>query len=130
MCIRDSHSCTYEVVSEGVSAEKETLQNIPISQSKWWSEQILAGKPILLDTLEQLPEAAADEYKILAVQGIRSLMVTPLMTGDHVWGYMGIDLVKHYPVSYTHLDVYKRQSPNWIGNSTCCNAVISIIRLT
>lgn len=90
------HSCTYEVVSEGVSAEKETLQNIPISQSKWWSEQILAGKPILLNTLEQLPEEAADEYQILAVQGIRSLMVTPLLAGDHIWGYMGIDLVKNY----------------------------------
>ena len=90
------HSCTYEVVSEGVSAEKETLQGIPISQSRWWSEQILAGKPIVLDTLEQLPEEAADEYQILAVQGIRSLMVTPLMAGDHVWGYMGIDLVKNY----------------------------------
>lgn len=90
------HSCTYEVVSEGVSAEKEALQGIPISQSKWWSEQILAGKPILLNALEQLPEEAADEYQILAVQGIRSLMVTPLMAGDHIWGYMGIDLVKNY----------------------------------
>ena len=67
-----------------------------IRQSKWWSEQILAGKPILLNTLEQLPEEAADEYQILAVQGIRSLMVTPLLAGDHIWGYMGIDLVKNY----------------------------------
>lgn len=90
------HSCTYEVVSEGVSVEKETLQNIPANESRWWSEQILAGKPILLDTLEQLPEEAADEYKILAVQGICSLMVTPLMANDHIWGYMGIDLVKSY----------------------------------
>ena len=88
------HSCTYEVVSEGVSAEKEALQGIPISQSRWWSEQILAGKPIILNTLEQLPEKAVDEYQILAAQGIRSLMVTPLMAGDYVWGYMGIDLVK------------------------------------
>lgn len=90
------HSCIYEVVSEGVSAEKESLQDIPVSQSKWWSEQILAGKPILLDTLEQLPKEAFDEYQLLAVQGIRSLMVTPLMAGDHIWGYMGIDLVKSH----------------------------------
>lgn len=33
---------------------------------------------------------------MLSVQGIQSLMVTPLMAGDHVWGYMGIDLVGNY----------------------------------
>ncbi|WP_298083646.1 ATP-binding protein [uncultured Akkermansia sp.] len=88
------HSCIYEVVSEGVSAEIDNLQDMPASESKWWSEQILSGKPIILNTLEQLLEEAPDEYQILVVQGIKSLMVTPLMTGDRVWGYMGIDLVE------------------------------------
>ena len=90
------HSCIYEVVSEGVSAEIDNLQDMPASESKWWSEQILSGKPIILNTLEQLLEEAPDEYQILVVQGIKSLMVTPLMTGDRVWGYMGIDLVETY----------------------------------
>ena len=35
------HSCIYEVVSEGVSAEIDNLQDMPASESKWWSEQIL-----------------------------------------------------------------------------------------
>jgi signal transduction histidine kinase len=90
------HSCIYEVVSEGVSAEIDNLQDMPANESKWWSEQILSGKPIILNTLEQLLEEASDEYQILVVQGIKSLMVTPLMTGDRVWGYMGIDLVETY----------------------------------
>ena len=90
------HSCIYEVVSEGVSAEIDNLQDMPASESKWWSEQILSGKPIILNTLEQLLEEAPDEYQILVVQGSKSLMVTPLMTGDRVWGYMGIDLVETY----------------------------------
>ena len=90
------HSCIYEVVSEGVSAEIDNLQDMPASESKWWSEQILSGKPIMLNTLEQFLEEAPDEYQILVVQGIKSLMVTPLMTGDRVWGYMGIDLVETY----------------------------------
>lgn len=90
------HSCTYEATSEGVSEEKESLQNIPTYQSKWWSQQILSGKPIILDSLKQLPEGTEDEYDILSVQGIKSLMVTPLIAGDHVWGYMGVDLVESY----------------------------------
>lgn len=90
------HSCTYEVVSEGISPEKEYLKSIPSNQTKWWTEQILSGKPIILNSLRQLPEEAVDEYNILSKQGICSLMITPLMASDHIWGYMGIDLVGSY----------------------------------
>lgn len=90
------HNCTYEVVSEGVSTEKKFLQKISVNLSEWWSKQILSGKPIVLSSLKQLPEEAKDEYEILSKQGILSLMVTPLFTSDHVWGYMGIDLVSSY----------------------------------
>ena len=81
-------SCIYEVVSEGVSSEKDSQQNLPIDQAKWWSK--------LLNSLNQLPEEAEDEYRFLNAQGILSIMVTPLRAGDHIWGYMGIDLVKTY----------------------------------
>lgn len=89
-------SCTYEVVSEGVSSEKNSQQYLPIDQAKWWTRQILSGTPILLDSLNQLPEEAEEEYRFLDAQGILSMMVTPLMANDHIWGYMGIDLVKSY----------------------------------
>ena len=78
-------SCTYEVVAPGVAPEKESLP--------WWTSQIMAQKPVLLETLGQLPEHAYAEYEILARQNIKSLMVTPLVANDQVWGYMGIDLV-------------------------------------
>ncbi len=90
------HTCTYEVVAPGVEPEKDNLQKIPIISSRWWTRQIVSGKPIVLSSLEQLPPEATDEQEILSAQGIRSLMVTPLMAGDHAWGYMGIDLVKEY----------------------------------
>ena len=90
------HSCTYEVVSEGVSKEKNKQQSIPVNETRWWCEQILSGKPIILTSLKQLPEEAENEYKFLDAQGICSLMVAPLMAGDRVWGFMGIDLVESY----------------------------------
>lgn len=89
-------SCTYEVVSEGVLSEKGNQQSLPIDQSRWWSRQILSGTPILLNSLKQLPEEAEEEYRFLDAQGIQSMMVTPLRAGDHIWGYMGIDLVGTY----------------------------------
>ena len=38
---------------------------------------MLAGKPILLNTLSDLPRVARQESEILAVQNIKSLMVVP-----------------------------------------------------
>lgn len=86
-------SCTYEVVAPGVAPEKEMLQGVYTDSLPWWTSQIMAQKPVLLETLGQLPEHAYAEYEILAKQNIKSLMVTPLVANDQVWGYMGIDLV-------------------------------------
>lgn len=88
--------CIYEVVADEVLPEKDSLQHLSTENLSWWTGQILTGKPIILDALSQLPQNAVSEYEILHRQGIRSLMVVPLMAGDSVWGYMGIDLVKEY----------------------------------
>lgn len=88
--------CTYEVVAEGVPAEIESLQRIATDSLPWWTSQTLSGKPVILDSLDQLPKHAKSEYAILSRQNIKSLMVTPLIAGEHVWGYMGIDLVDNY----------------------------------
>lgn len=92
------HTCTYEVVSEGVVSTKDMLQQIPVDSLQWWDRQMLSGRPVVLDSLDQLPEEAQAERDILGKQNIKSLIVTPLMAGDHVWGYMGIDLVDTYRV--------------------------------
>ena len=57
---------------------------------------MLAGKPILLNTLSDLPRVARQESEILAMQNIKSLMVVPLRNTERVWGYIGIDLVDRY----------------------------------
>ena len=76
-----------------MAPEKEMLQGVQADSLPWWTSQIMAQKPVLLETLGQLPEHAYAEYEILARQNIKSLMVTPLVANDQVWGYMGIDLV-------------------------------------
>ena len=88
--------CTYEVVAEGVLPEIDSLQRIPTDSLPWWRQQTLSGKPVILDSLDQLPKHAKAEYAILSRQNIKSLMITPLIAGEHVWGYMGIDLVENY----------------------------------
>ena len=90
-------SCTYEVVADGVSSEMNLLRQLPTDDMKWWLKQMLEDKPILLNTLNDLPQEARREYEVLAVQNIKSLMVIPLRNTERMWGYIGIDLVdRHY----------------------------------
>lgn len=90
-------SCTYEVVADGVSSEMNLLRQLPTDDMKWWLKQMLEDKPILLNTLNDLPQEACREYEVLAVQNIKSLMVIPLRNTERMWGYIGIDLVdRHY----------------------------------
>ena len=86
-------NCTYEVVASGVRPEIESLQKMALKDLPWWSSQILDKKPILLETLKEIPQSAHGEYEVLAMQNIKSLMVTPLIANDQVWGYLGVDLV-------------------------------------
>lgn len=86
-------NCTYEVVAPGVHPEKEFLQKMALKDLPWWTSQILDKKPILLETLKEIPQSAHGEYEVLAMQNIKSLMVTPLIANDKVWGYLGVDLV-------------------------------------
>lgn len=89
-------SCTYEVTALGVEPEKDTLQFITTQGLPWWTEQVLSGKAIILDRLQDLLPNAAPEFDILHRQNIKSLMVVPLVANDRVWGYIGVDLVDQY----------------------------------
>ena len=88
-----SQTCTYEVVAEGVMPAIETLQNIPVTSMSWWASQILSGKPILFESLYKLPGMEESEFQLLDRQGIKALMVVPLVADDTVKGFMGVDLV-------------------------------------
>ena len=88
------YNCTYEVVAEGVKAEINKLQEIPVDFMPWWTSQILGKKPILFETLKPMPGMGQGEYEVLSRQGIKALMATPLVVNDHVYGFMGVDLVE------------------------------------
>lgn len=91
-----TQNCTYEAVAPGISCEKDNLQNMPISATNWWSRQLLNDCPIILPTLDQLPEEAAYDKKVLEAQNIKSILAVPLHSKNGIWGYMGIDIVKEY----------------------------------
>lgn len=94
---RNIQSCIYEVTAENVSKEQEFLQNLPINQTSWWSQQILSKKAIILNTLDDMPAKAEYDRNILdATKYKNHSWQSPLLSKKGVWGYMGIDIVKRY----------------------------------
>lgn len=97
-------NCMYEARVEGVSEERDNLQNIRWDETFWWNRQISDRKSIILNTLDDIPQEAQEYRNLLEVQNIKSLMAVPLVSKDEVWGYMGIDMVKTYR-SWSNVDL-------------------------
>ena len=73
----------FEVVQSGIS-----MDEVP-----WWTQRIANGQPVIISSLDELPDEAFREREVLAMQDIKSLIAVPLLSRDKVWGYAGIDIV-------------------------------------
>ena len=88
--------CTYEIAVEGIKERKVLLSESSIDFASWWTGQILAGDPIILFTLNLLPDSAGADKRRLEEYGVKSTMVVPLNSKDGVWGYIGVDMVREH----------------------------------
>ena len=85
-------------VCEYCGSEIDSLQDIPIDLTLWWSERLKENLPIILSDLDELPPEADGVKAVLAPQGIKSLMVVPLINREGTWGYIGVDIVGQYRI--------------------------------
>lgn len=92
----DTEVCTYEIAVEGIKERKVLLSESSIDYASWWTGQILAGNPIILFTLNLLPDSAGADKRRLEEYGVKSTMVVPLNSKDGVWGYIGVDMVREH----------------------------------
>ena len=90
---RRTHDCTYEVTAENVTAEQDLVNSLSMDEVPWWTRRIENGNPIIISSLDELPDEAFREKEVLAIQDIKSLIAVPLASRDKVWGYAGIDIV-------------------------------------
>lgn len=88
--------CTYEIAVEGIKERKVLLSESSIDYASWWTGQILAGDPIILFTLNLLPDSAGADKRRLEEYGVKSTMVVPLNSKDGVWEYIGVDMVREH----------------------------------
>lgn len=85
-------SNTHEWCRQGVKSEKEILQNMPVGLIDEWVKKFRAGHVVVIGNIDELlAEGRREEYDILKVQDVRSLVAVPLEVDGKFAGYMGVD---------------------------------------
>lgn len=90
----DNEVCNniYEWCAEGITAEIENLQGVPINMFSERVEAHKQGIPMLIPDVFALPEDNGVR-QILEPQGVKSLIALPLFDGKNCVGFIGFDSV-------------------------------------
>lgn len=82
---------TYEWCADGIAAQIDMLQDVPVSATRRWQELFRKGESILIEDVEAIRALSPEEYEILAAQEITHLIVSPVWSGQNVIGFIGVD---------------------------------------
>jgi len=93
---KDVCNNTYEWCADGITAEIENLQNVPLNMMKDWVEAHSKGESMYIPDLFQLPFGNVRE--ILEPQGIKSLLSVPMLINSNCIGFVGFDSVRQHHV--------------------------------
>lgn len=80
---------TYEYVNEGVSAQIENLQAVPIDVISVWMECFQKDEVYFMSNLEQ--ENGFESYDMLQEQQVDRLLAVPLKKKKKIIGFLGVD---------------------------------------
>ena len=88
---REVFNNTYEWCAPTVRSQIERLQQVPLATLDRWMDLFSQKGEVYITSLSQTVAHDTDEYHILAAQGIQTLMAAPLLDGERVIGFIGVD---------------------------------------
>lgn len=82
---------TYEWVANGVSPQKDNLQNVPPEVCEGWYRAFADDKCVVIEDTEDVRTKNLLQYEMLKQQDISSITVVPLYEDGRVIGFYGVD---------------------------------------
>ena len=76
--------------SPDVTGDAGSLRVLPMARMGWWMERLGNQRIIEVNRLEDLPAEARAETELLRAQGIRSVLVVPMVEGSDLVGFCGL----------------------------------------
>ncbi len=99
--VRGNDDNTYEWAREGVSEEKENLQDVPAEVCANWYQDFSEGKITIIKDLEEIKNQNQLLYEVLKVQNISSIVTVPLFEDGVPIGFYGVDNPPEDMLDYT-----------------------------
>lgn len=87
----DMVSNTYEWCADGITSEKENLQNIPKKVCEVWYKAFEKEGAFSIDSMTADNAGCEEAKSILEMQGINSLIAAPIYYQDKIFGFIGVD---------------------------------------
>lgn len=84
-------SNTHEWCNLNIKSEKDSLQNLDVHLINRWIPYFNKGQCVIIEDLEEIRDAAPEEYNELKRQKIERLVVAPLEDNGELLGFIGID---------------------------------------
>ena len=93
--IHDCHYAdnTHEWCAEGIIPQKDQLQNLQLTKNFPMAERIFNHEVIQYPDVSKLPNEHQFEREFLQAQGIKSLIIVPMVSKDRLVGFIGLDAV-------------------------------------
>ena len=82
---------TFEWCGPGVSREIDNLQGIPLEVVDDWIKKFEADGAFAISSVEGERDPNSEEYRLLQMQGINSLLAAPLVRDRQIVGFIGVD---------------------------------------
>lgn len=82
---------TYEWCQEGITPQIELLSNLPVNVIERWLTYFKKQGEFYINSLDEVVSKDSEEYRLLTIQGIESLMAAPLISNNHLVGFLGVD---------------------------------------
>lgn len=86
-------SNTHEWCAEGISPQKDSLQNLPLGEYGWFMNELASHDYLYIPLVEEMPESAQAEKNALTRQQIQSILHVPLIINKKLSGFLGFDAV-------------------------------------
>ncbi|MGK7896994.1 MAG: PAS domain S-box protein, partial [Xenococcus sp. (in: cyanobacteria)] len=84
---------TYEWNNHGISSITKDFQELSVETYPWFSQKLLRGKSVIINSLNDLPRTAKLEKEQLEIDGTQSIMIVPMVNADKAVGYLGLDVL-------------------------------------
>ena len=80
-----------EWCAPGVQPHIDDLQKFPVSEYPWWIDKMVKNQWIKFEDTSKMPRSAFREREVLVAQGIRSILVAPVVVNQKTVGFVGFD---------------------------------------